>query len=120
MKNAFLGAAALALVVAGLSSCGDNAECSSYKFDFVDGQDYDVVFYKTATLSDSSSSVWSFTGCEEEASAGFFIFGPATVPFVRDKETMTFLNATYTIDKESRSKVQANDGTNSVVFTKVD
>jgi hypothetical protein len=33
---------------------------------------------------------------------------------------MTFLNKTYTIDKESRSKVQANDGTNSVVFTKVD
>ena len=120
MKNAFLGAAALALVVAGLSSCGDNAECSSYKFDFVDGQDYDVVFYKTATLSDSSSSVWQFSGCEEELSAGFFILGPATVPFVRDKTTMTFLNKTYTIDKESRSKVEASDGTTSVVFTKVD
>lgn len=120
MKNAILGAAALALAVAGLASCGDNAECSNYKFDFVDGQDYNVVFYKTATLMDTNSSVWTFTGCEEELSAGLFVYGPTTVPFVRDKTTMTFLNKIYTIAKESRSRVEANDGTTSVVFTKVD
>jgi hypothetical protein len=33
---------------------------------------------------------------------------------------MTFLNTTYTIEKESRSKVTASNGINTVVFTKAD
>ena len=110
----------LLAAAAGLTSCGDNAECSSYRFDFVDGANYNALFYKTATLSDSTSSTWSFSGCEEEQSAGFFILGPTTVPSIRDKETMTFLNTTYTIDKESRSKVSASNGTITVVFTKAE
>jgi len=120
MKNALLGAGMLLAAAAGLTSCGDKAECSSYRFDFVDGSNYNALFYKTATLSDSNTTVWNFSGCEEEQSAGFFLLGPATVPFIRDKETMTFLNTTYTIEKESRSKVTASNGINTVVFTKAD
>ena len=110
MKKSLVALGILAL----LAACGPAEECSTYSFDFRDGKSYDLLQYSTNGVLDSTQQVVAFSGCEEQATAGFLTNNGVAVPFVRDATTFTVYGFIFTITKERYSTLIGE--TNGIVF----